>query len=103
MHPFNCSTSHDGIETAEITHEALFDHWRSLNQWPEQSRNDLRFQRRLEEDAQYWEQNGRPEGCLWRLPELNILKQYQERVEANMTHLQMEFFTVDQKAEESRK
>ena len=23
MHPFNCSTSHDGIETGEITHEAL--------------------------------------------------------------------------------
>jgi WD domain, G-beta repeat len=98
-----CSTSHEGIETAEITHEALFDHWRSLNQWLEQSRSDLRFQRRVEEDAQYWEQNDRPEGCLWRPPELNLLKQYQDRVEANITHLQMEFFTASQKAEEIRR
>lgn len=98
-----CSTSHNGIETAEITHEALFDHWRSLNQWLEQGRNDLRFQRRLEEDAQYWDQNGRPEGCLWRPPELNILRQYQQRVGANITHLQMEFFTASQEAEESRR
>ncbi|MBW4515909.1 MAG: WD40 repeat domain-containing protein [Timaviella obliquedivisa GSE-PSE-MK23-08B] len=97
-----CSTRHNGIETAEITHEALFDHWQLLNQWIEQSRSDLRFQRRLEDDAEYWEQNGRPEGCLWRPPELDMLRQHQERVGAIITHLQMEFFMASQKAEAIR-
>ncbi|NJR38186.1 MAG: hypothetical protein HC781_04215 [Leptolyngbyaceae cyanobacterium CSU_1_4] len=85
-----CSTPYNGTETAEITHEALFDHWQLLNQWVEQSRSDLRFQRRLEDDAEYWEQNGRPEGCLWRPPELNVLRQHQERVGALIT-IAMEF------------
>ncbi len=98
-----CSTSHEDVETAEITHEALLDHWRSLNQWLDQSRNDLRFQRRLEEDTQRWEQHGRPEGSLWRAPEFDLLKQYQQRCSANLTCLQMAFFTASQTAEESRK
>jgi WD40 repeat protein len=98
-----CATGHGNVETAELTHEALIDHWQLLRQWLEQSRSDLRFQRRVEEDAQYWEQNGRPEGSLWRSPDLDLLKQYQQRDSANITQLQLEFMTASQQAEETHK
>ena len=101
-----CSISQERIETAEITHEALLRHWGLLKQWLEQSCDDLGFQRRLEEDAQDWDHKGRPEGSLWRSPDLDLLERYQEREErgcANMTHLQMEFFVASQQTEAKRK
>ncbi len=52
--------------TAEVTHEALFDHWQQLQTWLDSSREDIRLQRRLDEDALYWDENGRPDGNLWR-------------------------------------
>jgi hypothetical protein len=59
-----------GTETVEVTHEALFDHWQQLKDWLDGSRNDLRFQRRLDEAAMVWQKNGRAEGSLWRSPDL---------------------------------
>lgn len=47
-------------ETAEVTHEALFEHWRQLQNWLDGSRSDIRFQRRLDDAAVYWDENGRP-------------------------------------------
>jgi len=61
--------SADGTtETAEVTHEALFEHWQQLQKWLEGGRSDIRFQRRLEEAARYWAEQGHPEGSLWRSP-----------------------------------
>jgi WD domain, G-beta repeat len=97
-----CATGHGNVETAELTHEALLDHWQLLRQWLDQSRSDLRFQRRVEDDAEYWEQNGRPAGSLWRSPDLDLLKQYQQRDNANITQLQLDFMTASQQAEEAR-
>lgn len=72
---------------AEVTHEALFQHWGLLRQWIEAAREDLRFHRRLEEAALRWEQMGRPDGSLWRPPELDLLRQFGERVERVETDL----------------
>ncbi|MGE3537070.1 MAG: ATP-binding protein [Candidatus Tectimicrobiota bacterium] len=36
----------DGTDTAEITHEALFEHWETLQTWLAHSRADLRLHRR---------------------------------------------------------
>ncbi|MEG3922248.1 WD40 repeat domain-containing protein, partial [Microcoleus sp. T3_A4] len=90
-------------ETAEVTHEALFEHWRKFQEWLDGSRDDIRFQRRLDENARYWDEKGRPEGNLWRPPDLDLLKNYQQRCSKDMTPLQMEFFTASRDAEESRK
>ena len=97
-----CSISQEGVETAEITHEGLLDNWALLKEWLGQCK-DLRFQRHLEEDAQDWEKNGRLAGSLWRSPEFDLLKQYQQQYGDNLTRLQMEFFLASQKAEEIRK
>ena len=101
-----CSITQEGVETAEITHEALLRHWDLLKQWLEESCDDLGFQRRLEEAAQDWDHKGRPEGSLWRSPDLDLLERYQEREDrgsATMTHLQMEFLVASQQAEAKRK
>jgi uncharacterized delta-60 repeat protein len=90
-------------ETAEVTHEALFDHWQQLQGWLEGGRSDIRFQRRLDEAARYWDENNRPEGNLWRPPDLDLLQQYHERPGNDLTPLQMEFFKASGQAEEHRK
>ncbi|MBD3887443.1 ATP-binding protein [Phormidium tenue FACHB-886] len=86
-----------GHETAEVSHEALFDHWQLFDRWLEESRSDLRFQRRLEEAVQYWQQNGRPNGSLWRSPDLDLLRRYVQRSGEDMTPLQLEFFQASAK------
>ena len=48
-------SSDDGQDIAEVTHEALFEHWQQLNDWLDSSRDDIRFHRRLENVAQYWD------------------------------------------------
>ena len=85
-------SSNSEVETAEITHEALIDHWGQLREWLSGSRDNLRFQRKLEEAAQDWEQQGRPEGLLWRPPKLNLLVQYSESPENTLNVLQANFF-----------
>ncbi|WP_017315666.1 nSTAND1 domain-containing NTPase [Mastigocladopsis repens] len=90
-------------ETAEVTHEALFEHWRQFGQWLDSSRSDIRFGRRLEEAAKAWQENGRPEGSLWRTPDLDLLEKYYEQKSDNMTPLQVEFFNASVFAEEARK
>lgn len=97
-----CASS-DGIETAEVTHEALIDHWQILHQWLDQSRSDVRYQRRLEEDARHWNQNGRPDGNLRRPPDLDFLRRYYQRVGDDMSPLQVEFFKASEHAEHKRK
>ncbi len=86
----------DETETAEVTHEALFEHWNQLKEWLNGSRDDIRFQRRLEDVARHWDKNGHPEGSLWRSPELDLLRQFYQRVP--MTNLQIEFLQACEKS-----
>ena len=89
-------SSEQGTETAEVTHEALLANWGQMKEWLDSSRSDIRFQRRLEEAAKVWDENGRPEGSLWRPPDLDFLGKYYERARDNMTPLQVEFFLASQ-------
>nr|MDJ0719307.1 ATP-binding protein [Prochloraceae cyanobacterium] len=90
-------SSGDGIETAEVTHEALFDHWGQLNEWLDSSRDDIRFQRRLEDAAQHWHDNNRPTGSLWRSPDLDVLREYYLRSDKDLNQLQLDFFHACEK------
>jgi hypothetical protein len=92
-----------GTETAEVTHEALFDHWDQLEGWLDKSRSDLRFQRRLDEAAMLWQKNGQPEGNLWRSPDLDLLRRFRERAGDDMTPLQLEFFNASVRVETNQK
>ena len=88
-----------GVETVEVTHEALIDHWQLLRQWLDEGRDDLRFQRRLEEAAQHWETHGRAEGSLWRSPDLELLRTFHARAATDMTALQLQFYQAAVEAE----
>ena len=79
-------------EIAEVTHEALFGHWQQLNDWLDSSRDDIRFERRLEAAAQYWQDQKQPAGLLWQRPDLDLLRDYHKRLCHQMTALQLEFF-----------
>jgi hypothetical protein len=85
------SSDQDGRETLELSHEALIEAWPLLREWLNSSRADLRFQRRLEEAARHWEDAGKPEGSLWRPPDLDILNQFRKEHEADLTNLQLAF------------
>ncbi len=91
-----------GADSAEVTHEALFEHWRQLSDWVEDSRDDVRFQRRLDDVAVNWSDQERPEGALWRPPDLDLLAQFHERAAEDMTPLQMDFFIASRAAESQR-
>ncbi len=92
-----------GVETAEVTHEALFDNWQQLKDWLDGGRSDLRFQRRLDDSVMVWLDNGRPEGNLWRSPDLDLLRRYQEQAGDDLTPLQLEFFQASIDAEQAQK
>ena len=92
-----------GAETAEVTHEALFDNWQQLKDWLDSSRSDLRFQRWLDDAVMFWHDNGRLEGNLWRSPNLDLLRSYQQRAGKDMTEWQLEFFNAADRAEVNQK
>jgi formylglycine-generating enzyme required for sulfatase activity len=91
-----------GEETAEVTHEALFDNWQQLKDWLDGGRSDLRFQRRLDDAVMVWQDNERPEGNLWRSPDLDLLRRYQERAGDDLTQDQLEFLQASETAENQR-
>ncbi|MCP4687570.1 MAG: ATP-binding protein, partial [Desulfobacterales bacterium] len=79
-------------ETAEITHEALFEHWEDLKNWIETGREDIRLERRLSLAALAWNDAGRPAGSLWwQPPNLNLLKDFHNRQAEDMSDAQMAF------------
>ena len=93
----------DGQEIAEVTHEALFEHWQQLYYWLDSSRDDVRFQRRLEAVARHWEEQGKAEGLLWRSPDLDLLRAYQQRASEDMTTVETAFWQASERAEQRRK
>ncbi|QQE63355.1 WD40 repeat-containing protein [Leptolyngbya sp. BL0902] len=87
-------------DVAEVTHEALFGHWQQLNEWLDSSRDDIRFQRRLEAAADYWHDQGRPAGLLWRPPDLDLLRTFAKTHAANLTQRCLDFFYASDRAQQ---
>ena len=97
------SSEADGTETAEVTHEALLEHWATLREWLDDNREDVRFHRHLAADAGYWKKQGQPDGKLWRSPDLELLQQYYERAGQDMTPEQVDFFHASVRKERQAK
>ena len=91
--------------TVEVTHEALFQNknWPQFAKWVEEDQSDLLFQRRVQEEAERWQKMGRPDGSLWRTPDLDLLERYHQQAGEDMTTLQLEFFNSCRKAAKLRK
>ncbi len=92
----------DQTDTIEITHEALISHWDQLGKWLDTGRDDLRLLRRLDEAAQQWNEQERPDGSLWRPPNLVLLRKLVEATGESLTALQLEFYEYSCRAEEER-
>jgi WD40 repeat protein len=76
---------------AEVTHEALFDHWAALRGWIEQGRKDRGLYDRALAAAKLWQDAGKPSGRLWRPPDLDLLREYQRRKPEDFGPLAAEF------------
>ena len=96
------SSDSGGEDLAEVTHEALFAHWQQLDEWLDSSRDDLRFQRRLDQAGRHWSEHGRVGGLLWRPPDLDLLTKFHAKHVEEMTPLQIDFFLGSRQAEEDR-
>ena len=96
------SSGQDGRESLELSHEALIEAWPLLREWLNNSRADLRFQRRLEEAARHWENSGKHVGCLWRPPDLDLLERYRRINNTNLTPRQVAFAAASRRAEQAR-
>ncbi len=88
------SAEADAIVTAEVTHEALLEDWGLVRDWLIAGRDDIRFHRRLAEAAEHWNEHGRAKGLLWRPPDLDLLRKYEERASSDMTSMQVAFFAA---------
>jgi TIR domain len=95
----------NGAKTVEVTHEALFDNWQQLKDWlnDDAARKDLRFQRRLDNAVMVWQEHGRPEGNLWRSPDLDLLLRHHKKHGNDMTPLQIEFLIASKQSIKWRK
>ena len=88
------SCNNNQNEIVEVTHEALFTHWNKLNEWLDRGRDDLRFQRRLENAIEYWAKSNKQKGSLWRSPDLELLQDYYLRAKQNFnefSEIELEF------------
>ena len=88
--------------TAEVAHEALFDHWRLLQQWLDGSRGDIRFHRQLNEAATHWDEGRRPAGSLWRPPDLDLLRDFRKRAGDDLTTLEIAFADASERQQGRR-
>jgi tetratricopeptide (TPR) repeat protein len=86
------SAEADGSDSIEVTHEALFDHWQLFKEWLDAGREDIRFQRRLDDAAKHWDESHRPDGLLWRPPDLGLLERYHDHSPETLNELQFAFF-----------
>jgi TIR domain len=94
-------------KTIEVTHEALFETWQQLKDWrnvnDDNARKNLRFQRRLDNAAMVWKEHERPEGNLWRSPDLDLLLRHHKEHGNDMTSLQIEFLIASKQSAKWRK
>lgn len=82
---------HSGAAVAELTHESLLEHWALCRSWLAERREELRFHQRLTEAAQWWAQASRPDGRLWRPPDLELLRDFHARRGDDMTQGELDF------------
>jgi hypothetical protein len=97
------SANAEGTETVKITHDALIEHWTQLGEWIKAAYDDLLFQYRLEDAADYRKDQGRPRDLLWRSANLDRLGAFHERAGYGMTDIQMEFLEASNQAVRRRR
>ncbi|NJO80023.1 MAG: 4-hydroxybutyrate CoA-transferase, partial [Cyanobacteria bacterium RM1_2_2] len=65
-------------ETIEVAHEALIRNWAKLQEWIAECREALRQKRKIEQDAEEWEDKGKPNGYLLQGRPLRDAKEFMQ-------------------------
>ncbi|PWT76219.1 MAG: hypothetical protein C5B60_04355, partial [Chloroflexi bacterium] len=73
--------THEGQNTVEVAHEALIREWPRLRDWLRESRDDIRLQQSVSEDASEWLKSGKQEDRLYRGAVLNEAQAWLQRAE----------------------
>jgi uncharacterized protein YjbI with pentapeptide repeats len=66
------------VVTAEVTHEALFEHWPLMKDWINNQRDALPEQRRIEASSEQWSTNENKKGYLLQGQPLKDAERYQK-------------------------
>lgn len=88
---------------AEVTHEALFEHWQSLRNWIDESRVNRRFHERVTQAVQLWVEGGRHKGRLWRSPDLDLLRKFHSDNLSELSSAEIGFLDASCKLEMDEK
>jgi len=64
-----------------------------LKEWLSKSRDDIRFERKLSEAANAWNESGKAAGLLWwQSPNLDLLEKFYQKNQSEFTVPQMAFY-----------
>ncbi len=90
--------------TVEVAHEALLREWERLRQWLNDSRDDIRQERQLEQAANDWDANQEDTSYLLRGTRLEQVDAWQNSTELILTPLEKTFISksIDQHQVETR-
>ena len=83
--------SGDGNETAEFTHEAILEHWDTLKEWVNSSREDMRFQRGLSQAAAEWRKQNQDPSYLYHGMRLKTSLRWTKTHGCDLSALEQEF------------
>jgi len=88
------SATSAGEQTAEVTHEAIFEYWPLLKQWLIDGRDDIRLHQRAREAAGLWAEG---HGSLWRSPELDQLRALSKKPTVTLSDVETAFLDASDK------
>lgn len=86
-------------EHVEVAHEALIREWRTLRQWTQEDREDLRLRQELGRAAAAWEGGGRAAEYLWRGGRLQRAGELRARERIPLSQAERTFLEASEEAE----
>jgi hypothetical protein len=99
----NCGI-HAENQMAEITHEALFEHWERLKKWIHQKSEFIIFEKKLNIQVGSWVQNDKPNSLLWvNRKQFEELSFFMENNPSGLTPSQFDFFEASKKTKSREK
>jgi hypothetical protein len=73
----------NGIQTYEISHEALINEWGQLAEWLNEAREDILLQQNLSRDIAAWKERHQPKDRLYRGQQLREARAWAKRTQPN--------------------
>lgn len=87
--------------TVEVAHEALIRQWERLRDWLDESREDLRLERRLLHAATEWKQSGNDNSYLIQGARLQQFQEWAEETDLQLNEIETRFLNASIEANET--